>query len=1058
MANSITIPVNINVNVNRQQLNNVSSQIEKSVNKIKGFKTKDFFAPITNGANTLSKGLSSVRGSVNNLSNSFAGLKRVAISALSLTSLIKVGKEMVELSSDLVEVQNVVDTVFGDMSDDINDFAQSALKSFGLTELQAKNFVSVFGGLLEASDIVGDAQKEMAINLTKLTGDVASFYNMDYDEVFNKLQSGLTGEVKAMRSFGVNMTITNLEAWALANGITKSYDAMNQAEKTALRYNYMLEKLSNAQGDFNKTQGSWANQTRILVSQIKQLGGILGGLLQKILYPILITINQIVSAAISGASSLAKMLGFDMKSLQVQQGVSDAGAGVALGDTGADAMDDLADSTDDAAKAQKKLNKEQKKSLANIHELNILQTDNSKPSEIGKTPNTGKTHSTGVDFDLSKYKDVSKEKSPVNKLFKEFQDAINKNDWEGLGSKLAEKINGIFSKIHLDKYIPTVKKWASNFAEALNGLTKNINFAEIGRVLGEGINLITAGVNAFFDKFDFVSLGQQIARGLNSLFDTVDFEALGQFLVNKFNAIFQTLAGFVTEFDWENLGIKLSEGINSIFNNFDFNSFSIAVYEGINGVFETIGTTILNLDWVGVAEKFAKSFSTIFSNIDYGLILTTIIKGIEGILLSISVFLSGIDWGSIFEQVKNGINTAINVLGDFDFATIAANLSTGLINMISGLAEMLKEIDWLQLGANIYNSIKDVFLNMDWAGLVVSILQLVVTALGALSATILPIIVGLVTDITKTLWGVSKYISEGIKSILALITEFLGNIIGLVIAKIAVLATNIANWFTTLVGNIGNWLANVISKVSEWFPSLISKLGGWLGSVLSSISSWFTGLVNKVGSWLGNVFSKISSWFSSLISKLGGWLGSVLSPIVSLGTKIWGKFTGFLQKIISYISGSFKTAWGSAWEGVKSVFSGIFETIGGVFKGIINTVIGAINAVIGAINKLHWDVPDWVPKIGGKKFGFNIEKIPKLANGAVIPPNQEFLAVLGDQKRGVNIETPLETMLQAFRGALAEVEIGGTGDIVIPIYINNELTSEEVIRKQEIARYRSNGK
>ena len=81
-----------------------------------------------------------------------------------------------------------------------------------------------------------------------------------------------------------------------------------------------------------------------------------------------------------------------------------------------------------------------------------------------------------------------------------------------------------------------------------------------------------------------------------------------------------------------------------------------------------------------------------------------------------------------------------------------------------------------------------------------------------------------------------------------------------------------------------------------------------------------------------------------------------------------------------------------------------------------------------------------------------------MANRAVIPPNQEFLSVLGDQKRGVNIETPLETMLQAFRGALAEVELGGTGDIIIPIYVNNELTSEEVIRKQEIARYRSNGK
>ena len=1061
MADSITIPVNVNVNVNRQQLNNVSSQIEKSVNKVKGFKTKDFFAPITNSAKILTKGLKGIQGGVTNLTNSFSGLKRVAMSALSLTALVKVGKEMVKLSSDLIEVQNVVDTVFGDMAGSINEFSKSALKSFGLTELQAKNFSSTIGAIVKASGLSKDATLEMSEGITKLTGDVASFYNLDHEVAFEKLRSGITGETEPLKSLGVVMTVANLEAYRLSRGITTSYQSMSEAQKVALRYNFILDTLSDAQGDFAKTQGSWSNQVRILGGQFQQLGAILGGILQKVFYPVLTVINQILSLAISGATALAKMFGFDMESIQVQQGVSDTGAGVALEDTGADAMDDLADSTDDATKAQKKLNKEQNKSLANIHELNVLSSNKSSDSSGssgGKAGGIGGAGIGDIGFDLSKYKDISEKDNPINDLFKSLKKAVEENDWRGVGSLLAAELNELMSKIDLAQYIPKVESASRALADILNGFVQNLNFEEAGRILGEGINTITAGVNAFYDQFDFVSLGQQIARGLNSLFDTVDFEALGQFLVNKFNAIFQTLAGFVTEFDWESLGIKLAKGINSIFNNFDFNSFSIAIYGGINGVFETIGTTILNLDWVGIGSKFAKSFSTIFSNIDYGLILTTIIKGIEGILLSISTFLAEIDWGSIFEQVKNGINTAINVLGDFDFATIAANLSTGLINFISGIAEMLKEVDWLQLGANIYNGIKTVVLNMDWAGLVTSVLKLIFNALGALSATILPIIVGLVADITKVLWGISEYISSGIKSTVALISEFLGNIIGLVIAKIAVIATNIAKWFTTLLGSIGGWLADIVSKVTEWFPKLVSKFGGWLGSVLTPISNWFTGLVTKVGSWLGRVFSKISGWFSSLVSKLSGWLGSVLSPIVSLGTKIWSKFTGFLQKIISYISGTFKSSWGSAWEGVKSVFNGIFKTIGGVFKGIINTVIGAINTVIGAINKIHWDVPDWVPGIGGKKFGFSIEKIPKLANGAVIPPNQEFLAVLGDQKRGVNIETPLETMLQAFRGALAEVELGGAGDIVIPIYINNELTAEEVIRKQEIARYRSNGK
>lgn len=1102
MADSINIPVNVDVKVDKQQLNNVSSQIEKSVNKIKGFKTKDFFAPITNSAKTLTKSLRGIQGGVTNLTNSFSGLKRVAMSALSLTALIKVGKEMVKLSSDLIEVQNVVDTVFGDMADDVNDFTQSALKSFGLTELQAKKFVSIFGGMLEASDIVGDAQKEMAINLTKLTGDLASFYNMDYDTVFNKLQSGLSGEVEAMRSFGVNMTIANLEAYALANGITKSYDAMSQAEKTALRYNYMLEKLSNAQGDFNKTQGSWANQTRILVSQVQQLGAILGGLLQKVLYPVLTVINQIIGMAISGASALAKMFGFDVESIQVQQGVAGAGAGVAIGDTGADAMDDLADSTDDATKAQKKLNKEQNKSLANIHELNVLSSNKSSDSSGSSGGKVGGAGIGDIGFDLAKYKDISEKDNPINKLFKNLEKAVKENNWRGVGSLLAAELNELMSKIDLAQYIPAVEKASRALADILNGFVQNLNFKDVGRILGEGINLITAGVNAFFDQFDFVSLGQQIARGLNSLFDTVDFEALGQFLVNKFNAIFQTLAGFVTEFDWESLGIKLAEGINSIFNNFDFNSFSIAIYGGINGVFETIGTTILNLDWVGVGEKFAKSFSTIFSNIDYGMILVTIIKGIEGILLSISTFLAEINWGRIFEKVKTGINTAINVLGDVDFATIASNLSTGIINLVSSLSDLIKGIDWMQLSVSLYNGIKDIVMNVDWLGLIGSIGELIFNEVGATCTIILTLVVALIADLGSLIVGLITSIGEWLGSIWETIStwftdlvtsigEWLGGIWESISTWFTTLVTNvggwlvsiresistwftdlvtsigewlgniwesISTWFTTLVTNIGIWIGNILTKLSEWFTTLVTNVVTWLGNVWTSISTWFTTLVTDIDTWVGNIWTNLSTWFTGLVTDVGTWLGNIWSPISDFFGNIWNDFTGTLKKIIDYITGTFSESWSNAWEGIKSVFTGIFDTISGVFKSVINTVIDGINTVINAINTISWTVPEWVPSIGGSTFGFSIPNVPKLANGAVIPPNQEFLAILGDQKRGVNIETPLDTMLQAFRGALAEFEDYNGGDIIIPIYVNNELSSEEIIRKQDIARYRSNGK
>lgn len=1030
MADPIAVPVNVNVRANQQQLNSVSSQITNIVNKFKDFSSKDFFAPIVNSAKKLSKGLLSVHKNVGSLSNAFAGLKNIALKALNLTSLVKLSKELLKLSSDLIEVQNVVDTVFGDMANDINEFAKSALPLFGLTELQAKQFSSTIGAMIKAMGVSKDATLEMSEGITKLAGDVASFYNLDHEEAFTKLRSGISGETEPMKSLGVVMTQTNLEAYRLAQGIETSYSAMSQAEKVALRYNFMLDALSDAQGDFSKTQGSWSNQVRILTGQFQQLGSILGGFLQQILYPILTVINQILSLAISGASALAKMFGFDMESIQDNQGVS----GGVVGSSGVDAMGDLADNTDKATDAQKKLNKEQKKSLANIHDLNVLTSNKSSGSSSGAGGSSG--GKGGISFDLVKYKPINPKDNPISLMFNDLKSAIERHDWRGLGSLLADRVNSVFSGIDIAKYIPSIVSGVSAIAEVLNGLTQNIKFEEIGRVFGEGINLIVAAVNSFFDTYDFVSLGQQLARGFNSLVDTVDFTALGVFLTNKINALFKTIAGFVTTFDWANLGLKFAEGMNSIFSSFDFASASISIYGLINGVVETIGTTILNTDWVSLGSNFATSFSTIFSNIDYGKILATIILGIGGLLTSISTFLAEIDWSSIGDQLSTGFNQAIGVLGDIDVGTIASNLITGVTNIIGMLGDFIKNVDWMELAVTLYSGVRDAILSIDWVGLIASIVELLFNAFVAQCTMKLTIVAALVKDVVSILWSISGKIAELLSNILALVGEALGNIVGWVIAKVYELGSAIGTWISGLITNIGTWLSNIWTAISTWFTTLVTDIGTWLGNALTTLSNWFTSLPSTIGGWLSSVGSTISTWASG----------------------IWSNFTGLLGDIVSYITGTFSNAWDKAWTGIKDVFSGVFESIGGIFKSIINTIVDAINTVINAINTISWDVPDWVPVIGGSTFGFDIPNVPRLANGAVIPPNHEFLAVLGDQRRGVNIETPLATMLDAFRLALADYGSDDGGDIIIPIYINNELSSEEIIRRQDIARYRSNGK
>lgn len=349
-------------------------------------------------------------GSGNNL---LSGLFGVA----SIAGLIALSKQMIGLSADMFEVQNVIEGVFGSAEQEINDFCDTSIEKFGLTALEARKLAGTFGGILKASNIIGDAQQEMSKNLTALSGDIASFYNITVDEASAKLQSGLVGNVSAMRSLGINMTVANLEAYALSKGITTSWQSLDQATKTTLRYNYILEQTRDAQGDYAKTFGSWANQVRLLTSNLKQLASILGGALIKALYPVLSVLNQIVSAAINAANALARAFNFQAVDLAKLFGGS---GGITLPDTSdyEEGMEDVADATNDAADATAKLND----NLQSFDRLNNITTPTTTKAG-GAT--TGVSSGVGglLDFD-SYYKNVKELDVVVNEKLQKVLNVI----------------------------------------------------------------------------------------------------------------------------------------------------------------------------------------------------------------------------------------------------------------------------------------------------------------------------------------------------------------------------------------------------------------------------------------------------------------------------------------------------------------------------------------------------------------------------------------------------------------------------------------------------------
>lgn len=206
------------------------------------------------------------------------------------------GKAAVSAASDLEEVQNVVDVTFGDGARQIDDWAKRAGSAFGLTETQAKKFTSTLGAMMKSAGMAGPEIVSMSTDMAGLAADMASFYNMDFETAFQKIRSGISGEVEPLKALGINMSTANLEAYALTQGITKAFDKMSQGEQTMLRYQYLMQATADAQGDFARTSDGYANSLRMLETNIESIKTKMGTLLIPVISEAVSGINDLVSS------------------------------------------------------------------------------------------------------------------------------------------------------------------------------------------------------------------------------------------------------------------------------------------------------------------------------------------------------------------------------------------------------------------------------------------------------------------------------------------------------------------------------------------------------------------------------------------------------------------------------------------------------------------------------------------------------------------------------------------------------------------------------------------
>lgn len=215
--------------------------------------------------------------------------------AFGVKELIDFGKRSIDAASDLAEAQNVVDTAFGAMSWKMEQFAATALETYGISELTAKNMGSTYMAMAKGMGVATDAASDMAVTLTGRLSDIMSFYNKTQSEVDTIGRALITGETEPLKAIGVVMTQTNLSAYAMAQGFSKTYAEMSSNEQLLVRYKYFLEQTALAQDDFAKTSEGWANQTRLLSERLNEFTTNLGGVIMNVLTPALQFANEAVT-------------------------------------------------------------------------------------------------------------------------------------------------------------------------------------------------------------------------------------------------------------------------------------------------------------------------------------------------------------------------------------------------------------------------------------------------------------------------------------------------------------------------------------------------------------------------------------------------------------------------------------------------------------------------------------------------------------------------------------------------------------------------------------------
>lgn len=1033
-------------------------------------------AKVGSASRSLVTGFSNTTKSIKSTRSGFRGLastigKFYATYWLVMRAVGKLGSA-VDLASQLTEVQNVVDTTFGDMASKVDDFTKTSIQDFGMSELTVKQISSrsqalgtsigisseqVANGTAVANKALmsqnntlyktTDSMADMSLNLTRLAGDMASFYDVDQADVAKSLQSIFSGTIAPLRRYGLDLTQATLSEWAMKNGLDANIKSMTQAEKVLLRYNYVMANTQAAQGDFAKTANTWANSVRVLKQEFQAWGSIIGSVVINALKPFVQALSKVMLKVISFTRTVADALGAIFGwTIEISGGGATADGMEDI----ADGVGDIGDSADSSNKKAQKL----KKTLLSIDEIHALDdnSDSGSGGGSGSGGSGGGGAGSGVDSSLKK----------TDGLLEKYKSSIK--DLYSLGKYIGDALASAMESIDWKKIYQKADNFGKGLADFLNGLISPRLFYDLGATIAGSLNTALHFLNSFGTTFDWTNFGLSIANGINGFFKNFDFALLAKTINAWVQGIYTMLTTAIKNVSWKDI----LKGITDFLSNLDIKTVEIIV--GTLLIKKIISLKLGSVALAFIGKSLSKAIAqAIASKIGFELVEgagigTAIMQAFKTIFASLSTNL-----GLLIEGLFSGLS-----LGD----AITAAFGTGAVDLLATIGSAFSAIAGTILSiVNFVKMLKDGF---SWVNELLMVIGVALATIGAILAGVaaLPaVIVGAIVAAVATIVVVVKDNWNTICELFSTAGEwFNGNVIEPVVSFFKDMWKTISGFF----GSLWKDIVTVWQGASKWFSSTVIEpivgffkgfatraqqifQGIWI--IIKAIwivaSSWFNNNVitpisnlfnflktfiqttiqtakdfvfstwQGVASWFsGTVIQPISNFFNMLKAGITSALSTAKNFVISTWQSVAGWFNG---NVISPVVNCFNimkngitNAFNYVWSSIRGGVTGAMNYVISKIENGVNFVVSGINSLLRGFNKVvsmaakvagaNWNGVSLVPKV----------HIPRLASGGIFPRGEDGMAfinhneLVGKFSNGKNVVANNQQITEGIKQAVME--------------------------------------